>query len=535
MGMFREHQPAPIIKPGAPASGLYVDNFNVLGGSRDDVSKSIENFTDALAQHGIGTHGHHYCTFELESLGFVIDFTSGKMHHTSRRTWRFYLATCAIRRRSDMTAGDMQVWLGNAVCMGGLNPELLAILHLSYAFVQAHPVGRGPLTQHIKDEMRIFADLCFISECDLAAPYSREVLIGDASETGFCFMRTLATLQEVHAACQFQERWRFKRVPRIPDVPVYSASSIEALGGLSPLGGDFGLLDDSASGIFADRSIRLVRPGVFGRTRYHVQLRTADLATSRTPVPSRSVVKHFSYQDSVEVEKVNCVPPLARSWFGNRWHEIVASPWKYSSEHINIKEMRVVLYELQHHGRNTSSHGSHVLVIADSMVCCCCADRGRSKSPMLNAVCRRSAAYRLGCDLVLHLRQCVSKDNNADAGSRRWENQSSSSMSVKRPGVQVLDEPDPVDACALLPVISSAPVVATSIGPARAVLELFGGTGLLTQAVQALGIRTFQPFEVKDDVKFDLTRKATQRVLLSGIRSGFFLLHTNRITLFYLV
>jgi hypothetical protein len=138
MGMFREHQPAPIIKPGAPASGLYVDNFNVLGGSRDDVSKSIENFTDALAQHGIGTHGHHYCTFELESLGFVIDFTSGKMHHTSRRTWRFYLATCAIRRRSDMTAGDMQVWLGNAVCMGGLNPELLAILHLSYAFVQAH-------------------------------------------------------------------------------------------------------------------------------------------------------------------------------------------------------------------------------------------------------------------------------------------------------------------------------------------------------------------------------------------------------------
>jgi uncharacterized membrane protein len=106
-------------------------------------------------------------------------------------------------------------------------------------------------------------------------------------------------------------------------------------------------------------------------------------------------------------------------------------------------------------------------------------------------------------------------------------------MSVKQPGVQVFDDPDPVDACALLPVISSAPCVATSIGPAWALLELFGGTGLLTKAVQALGVRTFEPFEVKDDVKYDLTRKATQRVLLCGIWSRYFLTYQSHYLVFF--
>ena len=64
------------------------------------------------------------------------------------------------------------------------------------------------------------------------------------------------------------------------------------------------------------------------------------------------------------------------------------------------------------------------------MVGICALERGRAKSPVLNAQCRRFAAYRLGCWVAVRLRHCVSKDNPADADSRVFEPKTTPDMNM---------------------------------------------------------------------------------------------------------
>jgi hypothetical protein len=53
------------------------------------------------------------------------------------------------------------------------------------------------------------------------------------------------------------------------------------------------------------------------------------------------------------------------------------------------------------------------------------------------------------------------------------------------------------------------------------ILELFGGTGRLTQSCASRKLRTLPTFEVHAGIEFDLTRRSTQEAVLSLIRGGY--------------
>ena len=74
-----------------------------------------------------------------------------------------------------------------------------------------------------------------------------------------------------------------------------------------------------------------------------------------------------------------------------------AHPWKWPSEHINVKEARVALLGLRWVARMARNCGRRFLTLSDSLVTIGVFEKGRSsRSPVLMALCRRAAAYQLG-------------------------------------------------------------------------------------------------------------------------------------------
>ena len=61
--------------------------------------------------------------------------------------------------------------------------------------------------------------------------------------------------------------------------------------------------------------------------------------------------------------------------------------WRHPSEHINIKQTRLVLLGLQCAARNRAAYGCRVLGLFDSMVSICALFRGGAKSRACNVVC----------------------------------------------------------------------------------------------------------------------------------------------------
>ena len=59
-------------------------------------------------------------------------------------------------------------------------------------------------------------------------------------------------------------------------------------------------------------------------------------------------------------------------------------------------------------------------MITDSKVCIGVILKGRSRSPALNLVARRLAAYILGCQLTVYVRWIPSQRNHADGPSRGY-------------------------------------------------------------------------------------------------------------------
>ena len=64
--------------------------------------------------------------------------------------------------------------------------------------------------------------------------------------------------------------------------------------------------------------------------------------------------------------------------------------------------------------------GATALTLTDSMVACLAFEKGRSGSSGLNALCRRAAAYSIGCQIQWRLLHITTDRNVADEPSRRW-------------------------------------------------------------------------------------------------------------------
>lgn len=210
---------------------------------------------------------------------------------------------------------------------------------------------------------------------------------------------------------------------RPPAAP--SADELDHLGGLSPLGG-LEAIDEVEEPPGSPRLTgKAASPPLGLRTAYaRWAAAKVDAAEVRVRKASRELKREVMAPVWEEV---------APSWDATkRWRTCIESVWRWPTEHINVKEMRVCLMSLRRAARQPGSYNTRLLTLSDSMASTCALDEGRSQSWGLNALGRRAAAFQLGCSITWRVRHNRTHRNAADEGSRRGQKQVSSGPPAKR-------------------------------------------------------------------------------------------------------
>ncbi|CAK0813842.1 unnamed protein product, partial [Prorocentrum cordatum] len=526
--LVRERAPAPALQVGQAVSGVYVDNFTTIARDRLGAEDSIERFRRAAAEAGIGAHVDGDVGVVFESLGVVFDGRQRCLRHLPRRVWRVYLATRALRRRRWVHENILEIWMGHVVNLFGLLRPGLSCFQQIYPCVANVRGRRVRLADAVKNEMRLVQGLLFLCEYDLGADFSREVYCSDSSDIGFALLSTRATEAELRELTRYRERWRFKLVETLSEVALVRPEWAEYVGGrLRPGGGA-----DLPEGAYADVAVRGSRPCAIGpRTqhgrlldeeRHHRLADKADRVGRRTREP-RPRPRHE------EVEVPSAIPPVDQCWdTPRRWAHLRVGRWKWTKEHINIKEGRASLFGSRRATRTRHNHGKRVASLGDNLVSICAFEKGRAKSWALNSLARRAAGYQIAARVRWHSRHIESKRNAADAGSRLHQSGGSADRSSHHVEPRPERDPescshgsaDPPAATPVKPLGGRGPLRAAVPGKETVALELFAGEAGLTWALRSRGLRVGPPCELLRGAKFDLTRKSTHNLIKSWILAG---------------
>ncbi|CAE8678756.1 unnamed protein product, partial [Polarella glacialis] len=543
---IRDKQVAPLLQPGRPVLGIYVDNVAIIGGVPEDADRRMRAVCERFGQLGIPfVVTHKSSQSYLDTIGLRFDFGRRALMHKSRRCWRLRLATLALLRRRKVRGSVLQVWGGHVIHHFSLLRPGMSCLHSFYRFIEFAGNEQKVLWPSVRQEMRLVIGLVFLGEAHLGAPIHENVYLGDSSTYGFSLMVTKSSQLEVRQATLHREKWRFIA----PDVelgaPLVSPLDFSSLGGLSPLGGDVapppGLWPPGAHEISSGWS-RGSCPGAgFGTsTQYGRQLlQQAELR--RKPVQSWRP----SRPPRPLVEVPDSIPVIGPEWDKqDRYTLLVAAPWHHTAEHINIKEMRVLLMGVRRCCRDRSALGHRVLLLSDNLVSVLALEKGRSSSYSLNLLCRRAAAYSIGGRISFRFRHIGTDRNVADAPSRWFDPPGSKhsrqcSNSPRTAGTPPLGPRrrfggrDPKAApvgksprSTTRGTASCKPAESAADGPhdtsqqPKYFLELFSGSGVLTTAFKQAGCNVLPACEILNGVQFDLTRHSTQEALLRLLRTG---------------
>ncbi|CAE8629437.1 unnamed protein product, partial [Polarella glacialis] len=503
---IRDKQVAPLLQPGRPVLGIYVDNVAIIGGVPEDTDRRARAVCERFGQLGIPfVVTHKSSQSYLDTIGLRFEFALRALMHKSRRCWRLRLATLGLLRRRKVRDSVLQVWGGHVIHHFSLLRPGMSCLHSFYRFIEFAGNEQKVLWPSVRQEMRLAIGLVFLGEAHLGAPIHESV-------------------------------WRFIA----PDVelgaPLVSPLDFSTLGGLSPLGGDVapppGLSPPGAHEISSGWS-RGSCPGagVGTSTQYgrqllqQAELRRKPVQSWRPSRPPRPLVEvHYS------------VPVIGPEWDKqDRYTLLVAAPWHHAAEHINIKEMRVLLMGVRRCCRDRSALGHRVLLPSDNLVSVLALEKGRSSSYSLNLLCRRAAAYSIGGRISFRFRHIGTDRNVADAPSRSfqtmlkltshsWDSTTGSSASVWRQGSEGGSGGQNfknLSNMSVHGVVSSfsVPLPKTGQQP-KYFLELFSGSGVLITAFKQAGCNVLPACEILNGVQFDLTRHSTQEALLRLLRTG---------------
>ncbi|CAE8717298.1 unnamed protein product, partial [Polarella glacialis] len=418
---IRDKQVAPLLQPGRPVLGIYVDNVAIIGGVPEDADRRMKAVCERFGQLGIPfevTHGRAQA--HLDTIGLRFDFARRALMHKSRRCWRLRLATLALLRRRKVRGSVLQVWGGHVIHHFSLLRPGMSCLHSFYRFIEAAGDNQKALWPSVRQEMRLVIGLLFLGEAHLGAPVHENVYLGDSSTYGFSLMVTKGTKQEVRQATLHRERWRFIAPDTELGAPSISPLDHCSFGGLSPPGGHEIApppgLDGHHFGDFRPRG-SCPEAGVGPRTRYGQQLlQTAE----RRCKPVQSWRPSRAPRPVVEVP--NSIPVVGPEWDSKeRYTLLVAAPWQHTAEHINVKEMRVLLMGVRRCCRDRSALGHRVLLLSDNLVSVLALEKGRSSSYPLNLLCRRAAAYSIGGRISFRYRHIGTERNVADEPSRWFD------------------------------------------------------------------------------------------------------------------
>ncbi|CAK0829777.1 unnamed protein product, partial [Prorocentrum cordatum] len=388
--IMREMQPAPILKPGKCATGVHVDNVQVIGGCKSDRVKQMTDIENSCGKDNIPfdieSGGGE---FEMQTLGVVHHWRGRRLRHVTRRVWRTYLVGHALLRRSKLHGHALQCWLGHVVNLNQLCPEATSALNACDRFIdEALEVPKRTRPSAVKLEIRCAMNLFFLVEADLGAKFPDQVYCGGSSTRGHVLHVTVGGPGEIRAAWKWRERRRCR------DAPTVEGQVSEGLGCVQ--GGAPG----SAAGPLT----------AFGQAlRSRAEVRPRPRGRSAAGKVARA-----------KVTLVSGIPALADGRTHRRRCRLVAADrWRWQDEHISLKEARVALMGPRRHCRSVRLLGSKLPTLSDSQVTVGALEKGRS-SAGLQALRRRAAAYLLGGQIARWPRYIETDRHPSDFDSRQW-------------------------------------------------------------------------------------------------------------------
>lgn len=127
------------------------------------------------------------------------------------------------------------------------------------------------------------------------------------------------------------------------------------------------------------------------------------------------VMLQSSSEDLVKYQRIRASVP-AKLW---RWRTVAGWQWRHSTDHINVLEMRAALTALRWRVEKCHARRLKFVHLLDSLVCLRSLSRGRSSSKKLRRTLMRLNALALASGSHIVWAYVNTKENPADAPSRR--------------------------------------------------------------------------------------------------------------------
>ena len=361
--------PCPDLSGGEVALLPYADILNVLGIDQARVQAVKDKIVGGLRRVGFIVHEELEACSIAQSLGFLIDGSSGVVTPIPERLDRVVKTFAWLAKRPRVNGKALERVLGHAAHLCMLRRELLSIFRASYDFIQASYNKRCKLWDSVAKEAKWASHLMKLCSVNLRRQWSSDITASDASLSGISVSRRALepARQSLHG--ERNELWRYKVNTKVHPRP---AALESALAPLDPF-----------------RDPQTVKP---------LEVKTRD--------------PFMLDPDFPEVD-----PEIMEQ---EAWHEVFSSQMLLP-EHITLLEGRGIVAAIRHKLRACSEFGKRHLHFGDNlgMILACC--KGRSSAYGMLRFSRRICALVLAADISWACRWVPSELNVADKGSRRWE------------------------------------------------------------------------------------------------------------------
>ena len=362
--LILDSHPARELRRGTCLAMPYCDNVHVIGKESGRVEQHRLRVCECLREKGFQVHEEVPASAVVPTLGGIVDGHAGLVRATPSRLWKIIIGFEYCLRKP-VSSEFVRRLLGHAMVLCVLNRCGMAIFRSLYDF-SAKGLGPCRLWKSAARECRMFIAVAPLLQGNLRREWSSRVTCTDASPEGYGIVECELRVDQVREIGQWNERWRFKRLPVSEWRPRERAFNYDVV---------------------------------------------SDLFTAGRPEPTAGI-----NQEYVENEEFVEVPfQLMKP---SRWHTAKIGMWKNTSEHISLKEGRCFVLALRRLSRDSKQRGRKLLIFVDNLALGMAVSKGRAHDFHMLRVCQQVAAISLASDLFIRPRWVPSEVNPADGPSR---------------------------------------------------------------------------------------------------------------------